>query len=112
MTTLLLPVLKGTLPGFPSAPEPSLLDSLAVLALIPGVIAIVVTLLIMGPRWLHRSAPAGSQIEARPVLISKPCGKYTAPLADGGWSRALPPAVERVGAVASGSGSPTGRCCR
>lgn len=70
MTTLLIPVLRGTLPGFPPAATPGLLDSLLVLIIIPAVIAAVVAIPIMGRRW-HRHdavdapAPAG-ELEPRP----------------------------------------------
>ncbi len=69
MTTLLIEVLKGTLPGFPPAAAPGLLDSLLVLVIIPSVIAAVVALPIMGRRWYRpsaaqASAPAG-ELEPR-----------------------------------------------
>nr|NLI51731.1 hypothetical protein [Propionibacterium sp.] len=58
MTTLLFPVLKGTLPGFPPAATPSLLDSLLVLVIIPTVIAAAVAIPLLGRYWLHRSGHA------------------------------------------------------
>lgn len=69
MLPLLLPVLKGTLPGFPVAPDPGPLAILLYTLLIPGLIAAVVAGLGMGRHWLQRD-PA-----AKPVAHETPRGE-------------------------------------
>lgn len=51
MSTL-LPVLQGTLPGFPPAPAPSLLEALMIMLIIPAVIGVVIVGMGMGRTWL------------------------------------------------------------
>lgn len=65
MTTVLIPVLKGTLPGFPTAPQPDVLHTLIIILLIPAGIALLVTLLTIGPRWFGH-APAQPPVPADP----------------------------------------------
>ena len=60
MSPLLLPVLKGTLPGFPIAPDPGPFAILVPTLLVPALIAIPVVLLGMGRRWLRRDPESGS----------------------------------------------------
>lgn len=84
MSTLLIPVLRGTLPGFPTAVEPTLLETLTLILFIPAGIAILIMALGMGRRWLAQDAavkpvevpeghaeilPSTEQLEARRALV-------------------------------------------
>ncbi len=60
----LMPVLE-TLPGFPPAPEPTVLESLLYLLVWPLAIAIPIFVLGMGPAWFRRSRGATTEVEAR-----------------------------------------------
>jgi hypothetical protein len=45
-----------TLPSWPAAPDPSVLQNLVVFAFIPLGIAAVLVAVIMGPHWARRAA--------------------------------------------------------
>lgn len=71
MSPLSLPtILQGTLPGFPTAPQPGLAESLVIMLLIPGLLTLLVIGLFLGPRWLRRDA-AGSapEVPAEPAPV-------------------------------------------
>ena len=55
--TALLPVLE-TLPGFPTAPTPSVLELLMVTVVLPSVIAAAIMLLSIGPHWWRTARSA------------------------------------------------------
>ncbi|WP_232547544.1 LapA family protein [Propioniciclava soli] len=58
MTHLLgLPILQ-TLPGWPEAYTPTLMDMLWLVLIIPFGIGAVFTLFILGPTWFRRSHPS------------------------------------------------------
>ncbi len=68
MSLLLLPILRGSLPGYPVAPEPDPLAILIYTLLIPGLISAVVVGLGMGRHWLRRDP-------AKPVAHETPRGE-------------------------------------
>lgn len=63
MSHLALITLLETLPGWPDVVEPSLMESLVILAGIPAAIAVVATVAIMGPQWFRQSQ--GKELERR-----------------------------------------------
>ncbi|MBK8460228.1 MAG: hypothetical protein WAS07_12715 [Micropruina sp.] len=56
---MLLPL--ETLPGWPTAPDPSLVEALVLLAGIPLGIGVVFMVAVMGPHWMRRDKSADSQ---------------------------------------------------
>lgn len=85
MSTLLR-VLQGTLPGFPSAPTPSLLEALMIMLIIPAVIGVVIMGWGMGRTWLKADREASEAEVER--------GTLSGGALPGGASRAERPALD------------------
>ena len=61
LSVLLIPL--QTLPDYPAAPTPSLMDFLWLLIIIPGLIGVLVTGLTMGRSWLGQDREENAAIE-------------------------------------------------
>lgn len=64
MSPLLMPVLRGSLPGFPVAPDPGSLAILVWAVLIPVLIAAPIVALGMGRRWVRHDPAKPAPVES------------------------------------------------
>lgn len=63
LLSAILPVLE-TLPGYPSVDNPSLMDVLWVILIVPAGIAALIAAALLGPRWARRGEDAEAEPDA------------------------------------------------
>ncbi len=53
-----------TLPGWPEAPNPSVVDALYILVGVPGAISLVILALVVAPSWFRRGESSTDVVKA------------------------------------------------